>query len=336
MSKVVVLDYPYLGGLDLFKTEKEQMEKNNIDLVFADCKNEEDIITAASDADVILCCGNPPITRKVISSLKNCKVVVRYGIGVNSVDLEAATEYSKIVYFMPGFCAEELVLHATALIMNLLRNVSYYDSGIREGNWPKAKGYMPRRLSNLTVGLYGFGASARPMAAVFKNGFKSKVIACDPFVNDELYNNYDVEKVSFDELLERSDIISIHAPLNKETYHIFNKDAFSKMKDTSMIVNIARGSLINENDLIDALESGQIKYAGLDVFEKEPIDKNNPLLKMDNVVLTPHSAFYGEESLRNQHLTATRLVINTLVDDIIVKENVANKEVLKKLYEVAN
>lgn len=334
MGKVVILDYTYLGGMEIFKVEKEQMKDHNIDLVFADCKTEDEIISAASDADIILCCGNPPITRKVISSLNNCKAVVRYGIGVNSVDLEAATEYNKIVYFMPGFCAEELVLHATALIMNLLRNVNYYDSGIRAGNWPKAKGYMPKRLSNLVIGLYGFGASARPMATVFRDGFKSKVIAYDPFVSEESYKDYGAEKVSFDELLKNSDIISIHAPLNKETYHIFNKEAFVKMKNTSMIINIARGPLINENDLIEALKSGQIKYAGLDVFEKEPIDKNNPLLKMDNVVLTPHSAFYGEESLYNQHLTAARLVINTLVNQVTVKENVANRGVLKKLYEI--
>lgn len=330
MGKVVVLDYTYLGGLELFKAEKEQLAKNNIDLVFADCKNEDDIINIACDADMILCCGNPPITRRVISSLEKCKVVVRYGIGVNSVDLDAATEYNKIVYFMPGFCAEELVLHASALILNLLRNVNYYDSNIRAGNWPKAKGYMPRRLSNLVVGLYGFGASARPMATVFKEGFKSKVIACDPFTSDKIFNDYGVEKVSFEELLRESDIISIHAPLNKDTHHIFNKQAFDKMKNSSMIINIARGSLINEYDLIEALKTGQIKYAGLDVFEKEPIDKNNEFLKMDNVVLTPHSAFYGEESLQNQHLTAAKLVISTLVNQEVVTENVANKDVLKK------
>lgn len=335
MGKVVILDYTYLGGLELFKAEKEQLEEHNIDLVFANCKNEDEIINAASDADIILCCGNPPITRKVISSLEKCKVVIRYGIGVNSVDLEAATEYNKIVYFMPGFCAEELVLHASALILNLLRNINYYDSNIRAGDWPKAKGYMPRRLSNLVIGLYGFGASARPMATVFKEGFKSKVIACDPFASDQLYDDYGVEKVSFDELLSKSDIISIHAPLNKDTRHIFNKEAFSKMKNTSMIINIARGPLINENDLIEALKLGQIKYAGLDVFEKEPIDKDNELLKMNNVVLTPHSAFYGEESLQNQHLTAAKLVINTLVNEEIATENVANKDVLKKLLESA-
>lgn len=330
MSKVIILDYPYLGNKELFEIEKQELKKNNIDLVLEDCKTEEDIISKAKDVDIILCCGNPPITRKVLSALPDCKVVIRYGIGVNSVDLNAATELGKIVYNMPGYCAEELVIHASALILSVLRNINYYDSNIRKGNWPKAKGNLPRRLSNMIVGLYGFGASARPMARVFKDGFNSTVIASDPFINDELFEKYGVKKVSFDELISVSDIISIHAPLNKYTYNIFNKEVFNKMKDSSMIINIARGPLINEEDLIDALQSGHIKYAGLDVFEKEPIDKNNPLTKMDNVVLTPHSAFYGEESLQNQHITAAKLVIDTLIYNQVSKKNVANRDVLSK------
>ena len=139
-GKAVILDYSYLGGLENFLIEAEELKNNNIELVFAECKTEDDIISAAHDADIILCCGNPPITRRVISSSAKCRFIIRYGIGVNSVDLDAATEYKKLVYFMPGFCGEELVMHATALILNLLRNVSFYDSNIRRGNWPKAKG----------------------------------------------------------------------------------------------------------------------------------------------------------------------------------------------------
>ena len=133
---------------------------------------------------------SPPITRKVISSLEKAKAFIRYGIGVNSVDLDAATEYGKLVYFMPGFCAEELVIHATALALNLLRNITFYDTRIRQGQWPKAKGALPRRLSNMTVGLYGFGASAQPMAQVFGKGFGSRVIAFDPYLSDEVFERY--------------------------------------------------------------------------------------------------------------------------------------------------
>ena len=330
MVKVVIVDYPYFGGLEIFKLEEEEFKKNGIDLVFENCKTEDEIISRSSDADAILCCGNPPITRKVISSLNNCKVIIRYGIGVNSVDIEAATEFNKIVYNMPGFCAEELVIHASALILNLIRNINYYDANIRNGNWLKAQGAVPKRLSNLVVGLFGFGVSARPMARVFNKGFKSRVIAYDPFVNDEIYKEYGVKKVSFEELLKNSDIISIHAPLNNDTYHVFNKESFGKMKNSSMIINIARGPIINEYDLIEALLTGKIRYAGLDVFEREPINIDNPLLKMSNVVLTPHSAFYGEEALQNQHITAVKLVVETLLNNNIILENVVNRDLIRQ------
>lgn len=328
--KAVIVDYDYLGNENLFLQEIKAAMENEIDLKLEKCKTEDEIISVAKDADAILCCGNPPITRRVQESLDKCKYIVRYGIGVNSVDLEAATEYGKVVYNMPGFCTEELAIHASSLILNLIRNVKFYDTRIRSGEWPKAKGITPRRLSGMTLGLYGFGGSAKPLAEIFGKGFKSRVITNDPFISEEVCSEFGVEKVSFDQMLEQSDIISINAPLNESTYHIFNKDAFKKMKKTAMIVNIARGPLINEEDLIEALEEGEIRFAGLDVFEKEPISNDNPLLQMENVILTPHSAFYGEESLQNQHNTAAKLLIESVVNNNWVIENIANREILKE------
>ncbi|WP_409228180.1 C-terminal binding protein [Gudongella sp. SC589] len=327
--KAVIVDYKYLGDENLFLPEIQAARENDIELWLEDCKTEEEIINVAKDADAIHCCGNPPITRRVIENLDKCRFIIRYGIGVNSVDLEAATEHGKVVYNMPGFCTEELAIHSTALILSLLRNVNFYDTRIRAGEWPKAKGPTPRRLSGMILGLYGFGGSAKPMAEIFGKGFNSKVITNDPFVSDEVCREYGVEKVSFDQMLEQSDIISINAPLNESTYHIFNKDAFKKMKNNAMIVNIARGPLINEEDLIEALKAGEIKFAGLDVFEKEPISNDNPLLQMENVVLTPHSAFYGEESLQNQHNTAARLLVESVVNSNWVIENIANRQIIK-------
>jgi D-3-phosphoglycerate dehydrogenase len=329
IGKAVIVDYKYLGEKELFQPEIAAAKKNDIELILGYCKTEDDIIDLAKDADVIHCCGNPPITRRVISSLEKCKYIIRYGIGVNSVDLDAATEYGKIVYNMPGFCTEELAIHATALILSLLRNVNYYDSRIRKGEWPKAKGITPRRLSGMTLGLYGFGGSAKPLAEIFGKGFLSRVITNDPYVSDKVCSDFGVEKVTFDEMLRESDIISVNAPLNDETYHIFNDEAFRQMKNTAMIVNIARGPLIDEKALVEALEKGEIRFAGLDVFEQEPLSSDNPLLKMDNVVLTPHSAFYGEESLENQHNTAALLMVESLSKNNIVSRNVANRELLK-------
>ncbi|MDF2522850.1 MAG: Phosphoglycerate dehydrogenase [Clostridiales bacterium] len=327
---VLWVDHNYLGGKELFKTETQNFTIEGIDFSFGSCKTEEDIIEKAQGFDCILCCGNPPITRRVLESLPKCKVVIRYGIGTNSVDLEAASDLEKVVYYMPGFCFEELVMHASGMVLALLRNLRIYDAGIRSGSWPKGTGKKPRRLSGLTVGLFGFGVSARPMAQVFSKGFKSKVIAYDPFVDVQEAMELGVRMVGFDELLRESDVISIHAPLNSSTHNVFNKEAFRKMKDGSILVNVSRGGIINEMDLIEALKLGKLGGAGLDVFEKEPISKDSPLLSMEQVILTPHTAFYGEESLEAQHQIAMKLVVGAARGELS-KRNVANQKVLGKL-----
>ena len=334
MLKAIVVDKDY-GSVSIDKLEyiKSMYKKNGIQLELGHYKTEDEIIFACKEADAILGTGNPPITRKVLEALPNSKVILRFGIGVNSIDLKAVTETGKIALFMPGFCVDELAAHAASLILSLIRNTTYYDRGIRQGRWPKATYFVPKNVSDLTLGLYGFGGSARPLYEIFRKGFKTRVISCDPFLSEEVKKQVDVEFVSFSEMLEQSDIISIHAPLTAETKHIFNKDSFKKMKNDAMIINIARGELINEVDLIQALDNGEIRFAGLDVFEKEPIDSNNPLLKMDNVLLTCHSAFYGEKAQRNQIELAISLVKEALINKKIKKVYIANKDVISKVNE---
>lgn len=272
MWNAVIVDRDY-GSVSLENQEyiKQQYAKNGINLRLAHYRTPEEILENCKDADAILGTGNPPITREVLEGLTNLKVVQRFGIGVNSIDLKAADETGTLILYMPGFCVQELAIHASALILNLLRNVSFYDRRIRAGQWPKAAGYVPRNPKDLVLGLYGFGGSARPLYDIFYHGFGTKVITCDPYVKKDIKENYDVKIVSFDELLNRSDIISIHAPLTEETHHIFNREAFSKMKNDAMIVNISRGGLIDQEALAWALDIGQIRFAGLDVFEQEPL-----------------------------------------------------------------
>ncbi|MDF2524579.1 MAG: Phosphoglycerate dehydrogenase [Clostridiales bacterium] len=334
MYKAVVVDKDYGSvSLENLLYIKSEYEKNGIELALFHCANEDEIIDACKDADAILGTGNPPISRKVLSSLPKLKVVQRFGIGVNSVDLEAASEYGKLIMFMPGFCIEELATHAASFILSLIRNTAYYDRKIRKGLWPKATYYVPKSVNELTLGLFGFGGAAKPLYEIFKNGFKTRVIACDPYVQDSVKSQYDVEFVDFDELLKQSDIISIQAPLTKDTHHIFNEDAFKKMKNDSMIVNIARGEIIKQDDLIKALKEGEIRFAGLDVFEKEPLEKDNPLLEMDNVILTCHSAFYGEKAQKNQLQLSIELVDGILNNKTVKKNYVANKAVIDKTKE---
>ena len=332
MRNAVIVDCNY-GSVSLENQEyiKHEYEKNGINLRLAHYTTPQEILDNCKDADAILGTGNPPITKEVLEGLPKLKVVQRFGIGVNSIDLEAATKTGTLILYMPGFCVQELALHASALILNLLRNVSFYDRNIRNGQWPKAQGYIPRNPKDLVLGLYGFGGSARPLYDIFYHGFGTKVITCDPYVKKDIKENYDVEIVSFDELLARADILSIHAPLTAETRHIFNREAFVKMKKEAMIINISRGGLIDQEALTWALDHGEIRFAGLDVFEQEPLPASNPLVHQDQAILTCHSAFYGDHAQKNQIQWTIDLVDSVLNKKCIRKTYIANKDVTSKI-----
>ncbi|MER3114050.1 C-terminal binding protein [Bacillus altitudinis] len=328
MKKAIVIDKDYgsVTASDLFALQRRFAE-SGIELELSHFHSEDEIIEGCQEAEAILGTGNPPMTEKVLSALPNLKIIQRFGIGVNSINLPAATKSNTVALYMPGFCVEELAAHATSLILGLIRNTAYYDRQIRNGEWPKAKYYVPKSIPEITLGLYGFGGSAKPLYNIFRKGFHSRVITCDPFVPESVREQFDVEFVDFDTLLKESDVISIHAPLNNETRHIFNREAFKMMKNDAMIINIARGPLIDEEDLIIALQEGEIRFAGLDVFESEPLNGESPLRKMDNVILTCHSAFYGEGSKKTQLNWAFDLVNQALNEKKIQKKFIANKDI---------
>lgn len=332
MVKAVVVDKDY-GSVSTEELEKvrEAYASAGIDLVAHHFTTEEEIVEGCQGAFAILCTGNPPISKKVMEALPDLKFVQRFGAGVNSIDLDAASELGKIVLNLPGFCAKELADLATAMIMGLVRNTHYYDREIRAGNWPKCQYYLPGDVREMTLGLFGFGAAARCLYSIFSRGFGTKVISFDPYVSDFVREQYtDVEFVDFETLLQRSDIISIHSVLTAETTHIFDAVAFRKMKPTAMIINTSRGSIINQKDLAWALETGEIRYAGLDTMEKEPIAKDDPLLKMDNVILNPHSGSYGIGSKKTQIQMVCDIIPAAVATGNVVAQNVANRGVLSK------
>ncbi len=281
-----------------------------VDVAYISEHDKQGFIDGCKGYRIVLCAGNPPLDRETAENTPDVEVFIRYGIGINTIDMEACAENGKLVYFMPGYCKEELALHAMSMILDLLRNTSLYDRKMRQGMFPKAQGPLPRRLGNLTVGLFGMGGSARELARILIHGFGSKVIAYDPYIAADEALRCEVTMVDFDQLLAQSDIISLHAPLTEETHHIFNRDVFEKMKPDSMIINVARGPLIDPDDLYDALRNGTIGFAGLDVYEYEPTDGSLPLLSLDNVVLTPHSAFHGKESTAEQYRLASMFIRN--------------------------
>lgn len=262
---------------------------------------EDEVIAACRDAEIILATGNPPITRKVIEALPKLRFVQRFGAGVNSIDLDAAAEHGVIVLNLPGFCAKELADVAAAMIMALIRNTAYYDREVRKGNWPKCQYLLPPDVRTLTLGLYGFGLAGRYLHDIFYKGFGTRVIACDPYVSDEVKAQYpDVDFVSFDTLVETSDIISIHVILTPETTHVFNREVFKKMKNSAMIINTSRGPVIDNDDLAWALDNGEICYAGLDTVEHEPLPENDPFKTLDNIIVNPHCGSYGVGSKKTQ------------------------------------
>ena len=289
------------------------LAKLNAEIRLAKEPKPDAILEVAREADALLV-TYANITSEIINELKNCRVIGRFGIGVDNVDLDRATEAGIQVCYVPDYCLDEVSDHAMGLLLSLARKISYGNYQVQSLSW-KAKSVAPIwRIRNRILGLYGFGKI--PQALVAKaQAFSLKVIAHDPYITPELADKLGVELVSFESLLEQSDYISIHAPLTPETQHAFNADAFLKMKPEALLINTARGALVDEQALASALDKGQLAGAALDVMETEPPLDDSPLLKRDNVILTPHTAFYSEEALLELQTKATEDVVRVLLGD---------------------
>lgn len=278
------------------RDEAEILGEVGCEVVEVVCKSEEETIAACRDAHVILN-THAKISRRVIGELKEALVICRYGVGVDTVDIPAATEAGIIVANVPDFCWDEVADTAMSLILSVPRKVALLNGMVHRGIWNKDAARPIHKFRGATLGLFAFGNIARNVcqkAAPF--GFR--IIATDPQVDPEIVRDYPVTLVDFDTLLRESDLLSVHAPLTAETRHVFDEAAFRRMKPTAYFFNLARGPVHDQAALTRALQEGWIAGAGLDVLEKEPPDPNDPLLKLDNVVFTPHYASYTEEAYR--------------------------------------
>jgi len=236
-----------------------------------------------------------PINRRVIKNLRKCLVISRYGVGVDNVDLQAATAKGIMVCNVPDYCLEDVSDHALALLLSCVRKTVSRDRRVRGGEWDIGATDPLHRLKGRTLGFLGFGNIARTLARKV-HGLQLKLMAFDPYIALDAAEQRNVELVDFDTLLAEADFISVHAPLTTQTRHILNEEAFKKMKSTAIVVNTSRGGLIDQAALAKALQEGWINSAGIDVYETEPPKKDDPLLKLGNVVLTDHAAWYSEES----------------------------------------
>jgi len=257
--------------------------------------NADDIVAVARDADAILV-TYAKITREIMDQLTRCKAIGRFGLGVDNIDLVAAKEKGIAVNYVPDYCIREVSDHTMALLLSLIRKVPLSNKLVQAGRWEMPAVVPIRRIEGTVLGLLGFGNIPR-LVAPKAQAFGIKVIAYDPFAKPELFKATGVESVDLDTLLATSDYISVHAPLTPATRGMMNKDAFAKTKKGALIVNTARGPLIDEPALIAALDSGHLGGAALDVVAAEPLAKDSPLIGRDNVILTPHTAFYSIEAL---------------------------------------
>jgi D-3-phosphoglycerate dehydrogenase len=255
----------------------------------------DDILAVARDADAILV-TYAKLPGDLLRQLTRCKAIGRFGLGVDNIDVAAATECGITVTYVPDYCMREVSDHAMALLLALARKVVLSNNLVQAGRWEMPAVVPIRRLEGQVLGLVGFGNIPRQLAPKAR-AFGLRVITHDPYVAPDVLAAAGVEGVSFDDLLARSDFVSIHAPLLPATRGLFNAAAFAKMKRGACLINSARGPLVDEAALIAALDSGQLGAAALDVVASEPLAKDSPLIGRANVILTPHTAFYSIEAL---------------------------------------
>jgi D-3-phosphoglycerate dehydrogenase len=228
--------------------------------------------------------------------LTRCRAIGRFGLGVDNIDLPTAKEKGIAVNYVPDYCTREVSDHAVALLLALIRKIPLSNKLVQSGRWEMPAVVPIRRIEGTVLGLIGFGHIPR-LVAPKAQAFGMKVIAYDPFAKPDAFKAAAVESVDLDTLLKTSDYVSVHAPLLQATRGMLNAAAFGKMKKGAYIVNTARGPLIDEPALVAALDSGQVGGAGLDVVAAEPLAKDSPLLDRDNVIISPHTAFYSIEAL---------------------------------------
>ena len=288
----------------------QSFDDEGIDFVYRECVTPEEVVEVGSDADVVwVITPLHLITAYSLSKLSNCVAVLRSGSGTDNVDVEAATREGILIANTPDSVTETTSDHAIALLFSVVRRIPYNDRAVRAGGWREESSYIPHHLTGGTLGIVGFGRIGRRVAEKVP-GFRMKVLAFDPYVPDDVMREAGVEKVPLDDLLQRSDFVSLHTPLTPETFHLIGERELRLMRPNAYLVNVARGAVVDEPALCRALSEGWIAGAALDVFEEQPPDPDSPLLRLDDVVFNPHIASAGLFARRETF----RLAGETIID----------------------
>ena len=319
---VAVTDYVFPS----LEPEQRVLAPLGVELRPGQCKSEEEIIALTRGADAVLNCY-AKMTARVIESLDRCKIIARYGIGVDNVDLPAATRAGILVTNVPDYCVDEVSDHALALLLALARQIVAADRAVKGGVWNVVPHAGILRLRGQTLGLLGFGKIARLLASKTQ-ALGMKVLAYDPYVDSAAIERQGVEAASLDRLLVEADVISIHVPLSPETRNLIGQRELARMKPTAFLINTSRGGIVDEEALAETLKAGRIGGAALDVLSAEPPSADHPLRHAPNVILTPHLAFYSRESVVELQTKAAEEVARALKGE--PPRSPVNREVLAR------
>jgi D-3-phosphoglycerate dehydrogenase / 2-oxoglutarate reductase len=272
----------------------ERFEKENIEFSIKNCSTEEEVIELGRNKDLLMTSSvRKLLNGRVFDQLDACRAIIRVGSGTDCIEVSEATKRGIMVVNTPDVIAEEVSDHAAALLLGCVRRISFFEQGVRNGHWRPDRMPSVQRMRGMTLGFVGFGRIAQALARKLA-GFQLNYLAYDPYLNVEVAKQLGVKVVSLDELFKESDFISLHAQLTDETYHMLGAREFNLMKHHAILVNTARGGIVDQTALYQALIEGRIGGAGLDVLEQEPPTLGLPLLELDNVVITPHSAAHSD------------------------------------------
>lgn len=292
MHKVVLSAFPMIDP-ETYRDVLGETVEGPVEIEVAELGSTENLIAAADGADAVVTDINTPVTAEALDRL-DLQVVVRSAVGVDNVDVEAAAANGVAVTRVPDYCTDEVATHSVSLLLGCLRSLKGYDDHVADDGWSWEAGRPIRRVSASTIGFVSFGPIAKRAAEQIA-GFDADLVAYDPFVEAVEMAEHGVEKAEFDELFDRADHVGVYAPLTDATRGMVDADALDRLGEDSVVVNVSRGPVVDADALLDALESGTIKGAGLDVLAEEP-PEDDPLVGRDDTIVTPHAAWYSEEA----------------------------------------
>jgi len=305
MKKIVVLE----PGYEHYEEEKSVLAAFNPEfIVVPKSASQDERASALAEADALML-REAPLPQEYIALLDKCQAIVRYGVGVDNVDLAAAKAKGIYVANVPDYGSEDVAEHALALLLAAARRITSRNTQVHQGAWNLGQAEPMFRLSGKVLGIVGFGRIARCLATKASGiGFKT-ILVCDPLLSDSDAQAAGVEKVSLEQLCQHADFISLHVPLSPKTRHLIGVEQLALMKPTTVLVNTSRGGLIDEAALYQALVDKRLFAAGLDVFEQEPVSLDHPLLSLPNVICTDHTAWFTEESVTELQRKAAQEVL---------------------------